>query len=128
MQIKNRSVKAAFLVFEFSPNSNRWIMGNRWIMFQSCIKPQLRIFSISFSLFFFLNSHSQIRITIQSLERNRFVMVSSCFLLHSIFVCQYEELSDGLKLRQLCPCQKQPSTKTAIFSFKNTKSGCPITL
>ena len=28
---------------------------------------------------------------------------------------------------QSCPCQKQPSTYTAIFLSRNTKSGCPFT-
>ena len=30
-------------------------------------------------------------------------------------------------LHPACPCQKQPSTNIAIFCFRNTKSGCPLT-
>ena len=78
--------------------------------------------------FFFLSSHSHMRITIQPRASNAAVISASCLIFRCRFAIQYSLLCSGRVFLQSCPCQKQPSTKTAIRSRKNTKSGCPLTL
>lgn len=73
--------------------------------------------------FFFRSSHSHIRNTRQPRFSNNAVISRSCFILRSRFLFQYSWLSAGFVLRQSCPCQKQPSTNTAILRERKTKSG-----
>lgn len=67
------------------------------------------------------------RMTTQPLFANISVIVLSCSMLCLILFDQKSSLFFGCVLRQLWPCQKQPSTKIATRFLKNTKSGCPFT-
>jgi len=84
-------------------------------------------FLLSAARFFFFNSHSQIRRTVQPLLSKIFVTVLSRSTLSLIFFAQKSSLSLGFVFRQSWPCQKHPSTNTAILSLRKTKSGCPLT-
>ena len=68
------------------------------------------------------------RITIQPRASNAAVISASCLIFRCRFAIQYSLLCSGRVFLQSCPCQKQPSTKTAMRSLKNTKSGWPLTL
>ena len=48
-------------------------------------------------------------------------------MLRTILCAQNSSFSIGRNLRQLCPCQKHPSTKMATLLLRKTKSGCPLT-
>ncbi len=78
--------------------------------------------------FFLLILHSQIRKTAHPFSAKVFVTNLSLARFFFIFFCQYSALSFGFVLRQLCPCQKQPSAKTTIFFLGKTKSGFPKSL
>ena len=71
-------------------------------------------------------AHSQILITFQPVLLSvRETCRSRLWLLRTFF-SQTRAFRFGVKfLLQLCPCQKQPSTKTASFDRGKTKSGLP---
>jgi hypothetical protein len=68
---------------------------------------------------------SQIRTTFQPLLRSVFVTSQSRATFLAILRCQYVEFVLGIRHLSGCPCQKQPSTKTATCCFGKTKSGLP---
>ena len=75
----------------------------------------------------FLMLHSQKRNTVQPRFLNSAVTSLSLSMLRARFLSQYAAFCLGTIFLQWCPCQKQPSAKTAIFLSGNTKSGLPIT-
>lgn len=70
----------------------------------------------------------QSRITRQPARLNSRVVARSRSAFREILCCQYRRLSWGIRQCHRQPCQKQPSTNTAIFCLRKTKSGFPITL
>lgn len=86
------------------------------------IKPAMRTTHPARSLF---SSCSQMRATMKSLSRNLWMFARSRSILRWIFACQNGELVFGMWPHRGQPCQKQPSTKTAIRSLRKTKSGLP---
>ena len=66
---------------------------------------------------------SHIRITRQPRQRKSRPTFRSRALLASSFASQKERLEDGFLPCNGHPCQKHPSTNTAILSTGNTKSG-----
>jgi hypothetical protein len=86
------------------------------------IKPAIRTTHPARSLF---NSCSQMRATRKSLSRSLWRFARSRSILRWIFACQNGELVFGMWPHRGQPCQKQPSTKTAIRSLRKTKSGLP---
>jgi hypothetical protein len=71
------------------------------------------------------NSCSQIRITCHPADRStRFTCRSRARFL-AILATQYLRLLAGSRARVRWPCQKAPSTNTATFCVRNTKSGRP---
>lgn len=72
----------------------------------------------------FASTHSQTLITLHPDARSARVLRRSRRWLRSIFSSQAAALFLGVRFRrQLCPCQKQPSTKIASLASRNTKSG-----
>ena len=68
---------------------------------------------------------SQIRRTRQPLLRRTFRTSWSRWTFRSNFCFQKETLLFGMRRCRGHPCQKQPSTKIATLSARNTKSGLP---
>lgn len=74
----------------------------------------------------FARTHSQTRRTVHPLRRSCARERRSRILLFCIFSRQALAFVLGLRFRpQLCPCQKQPSTKTASRCLGQAKSGLP---
>ena len=73
----------------------------------------------------FARRHSQMRMTFHPNWRRRRLARRSRAWVRVILSCHAFGFVFDVKFLQLCPCQKQPSTKTATFSFKNAKSGRP---
>jgi hypothetical protein len=71
--------------------------------------------------------HSQIRTTFQPWRRSNRVIRRSRFRLASILLFQYSTFDVGRDLHLEQPCQKQPSTNTAILRPGQAKSGFPAT-
>ena len=76
-------------------------------------------------IFRFVNSCSQTRITVQPFARRRRFTLRSRVLFPFNFAAQNAARFFGQVACLGHPCQKQPSTNTAIFIFGNTKSGLP---
>jgi len=70
-----------------------------------------------------VSSCCQMRMTVQQWARRSRFCDRSRFLLPSILASHHARRVAGIFARVGCPCQKSPSTKTAIFSCRNTKSG-----
>lgn len=63
--------------------------------------------------------------TVQPFISSVSVTFKSRALFRENFLDQYSALSFGIVFRQLCPCQKHPSTKIARRELRKTKSGFP---
>ena len=75
------------------------------------------------------NWHSHTVMQCHPMDASSFCSFRSRSLFFWILFFQNSEFVFGSTkyLHPSCPCQKQPSTNTAIFFFGNTKSGCPFT-
>lgn len=69
--------------------------------------------------------HSRIRSTLHPSDLSRLPKWLSRLMFRRIFASHHRAFVRGVRLRQLCPCQKHPSTKTATLSRCQTKSGRP---
>jgi len=74
----------------------------------------------------FTRVHSQIRQTVHPAARRSRALRRSLSWLPEILLRHAAAFRFGLRFRpQSWPCQKQPSTKTASFAARKTKSGLP---
>ena len=69
--------------------------------------------------------HSHIRITSHPAARNSELTNLSRSEFFFNFLDQNSKFDFGMRLCRGQPCQKHPSTKSAIFALRNTKSGLP---
>src|SRR5579863_8296442 len=122
-----------------------WVPPNRWIPIYHLLAPTaaLRHSRTDFGAMvwgaFFSNRRifpmhpgaslfrecSQKRRTRNPSKRRRMLFALSRPRFEAIFAAQYVEFVFGMWPHEGQPCQKQPSTKIAIFSWGNTKSGLP---
>ena len=73
----------------------------------------------------YFNWHCLILINFHPSLRSRLLTDRSLFRFPPIFVRQNARFCLGRRKHLGHPCQKQPSTKTATFFFRNEKSGRP---
>ena len=79
------------------------------------------------TLLILLRSHCHTLIILHPFARKPRSTLTSRARLLSIFAFQNALLDFGMRRHFGQPCQKQPSTKTASFCFRNAKSGVPST-
>ena len=72
-----------------------------------------------------VNAHSHTRSTVQPAARRARETARSRCAFRASFGCQYARRDEGTRPWRGQPCQKQPSTNTATFSARKTKSGLP---